>query len=152
MSTKQFCFMQNYLKTSSFFYNLFFLPCGRVDRFSCATHKVEVIEKNLLLRICGAVRRSTEQKKSNSLFVQAISLQKGPSKAFLFYSSFRPTRTEPSLRGKGKKRRREFEKGPSPRALALSFCRPPAAAPGAYPKPQSPPDSRTRDTADGRRW
>ena len=37
MSTKQFCFMQNYLKTSSFFYNIFFLTCGRVDRFGCAT-------------------------------------------------------------------------------------------------------------------
>ncbi len=88
------------------------------------------------------------KKKSNSLFVQAISLQKGPSKAFLFYSSFRPTRTEPSLRGKGKKRRREFEKGPSPRALALSFCRPPPPPPE---RTQASVSARLPHTRHGRR-
>ncbi len=42
MFSKQFCFMRNHSKTSSFFYNIFFLPRGRVDRFACATRYITI--------------------------------------------------------------------------------------------------------------
>ena len=69
MSTKQFCIMKKYLKTSSFFCNIFFLPCGRVDWFGCATHyKCGWFFSNKLQRIRGYIKIIFFQKVFNAIF------------------------------------------------------------------------------------